>query len=478
MTRTCLSILALCLPATAMARPLSYEDAIARALDANPALRVAEKSLEQAEARFITSLGGFDPTLSLRGGYNTAQEIQFLPPFPDPFQTRRTSFNANASLSATAPTGTSATLESGIFNSNTFVETPDGDIEQRFFQPTFNFEVSQELLRGVRLAFNLQPINTARVQRSRAELEYEAARQDNLATVAQAYWNWVYLVDLVTIAELSLDVAKEQLRIGKARVDAGEAAPVEGTRLEAAKIQAETNLIQAANDAGDAADELLLLLGDNPGAPIEPASAPGEAPIIQLDLEAVTAVALEGNLDIGVARARVQEAEITLAVARHAMLPTLTANANAGLRGGSALGWSPAYDFLGQFPQFGISGVFSVPLGNRAAKGESRRANAELEAAQLQLGERERDVRGQVARQVRVIQAAATRISLADANARLAEQTLDAEEARYEAGRVLLQEVLDARRELDRTRVEAAKARTDFRVAEVELLRLQGRVED
>ena len=56
----------------------------------------------------------------------------------------------------------------------------------------------------------------------------------------------------------------------------------------------------------------------------------------------------------------------------------------------------------------------------------------------------------------------------------LVREILQAEEARHEAGRVLLQEVLEARVQAQRAEAEAVRTRTDFRVAEVEFRRIQG----
>jgi outer membrane protein TolC len=83
-------------------------------------------------------------------------------------------------------------------------------------------------------------------------------------------------------------------------------------------------------------------------------------------------------------------------------------------------------------------------------------------------------VRIAVAQQLRVLTAAATRIDLADVQVRLARQTLASEEAMHDAGRSLLQDVLEARAAVDSAEAAAVRARTDFRIATVELQRLQG----
>ena len=94
----------------------------------------------------------------------------------------------------------------------------------------------------------------------------------------------------------------------------------------------------------------------------------------------------------------------------------------------------------------------------------------------LTVRELERSIRSQVEQQVRALSTARRSVELADANHRLAEETLRAEEALAEVGRAIQKDVLEARTEVARTRAEAAKARTDYRLAQTELLRLQGQL--
>jgi outer membrane protein TolC len=68
-------------------------------------------------------------------------------------------------------------------------------------------------------------------------------------------------------------------------------------------------------------------------------------------------------------------------------------------------------------------------------------------------------------------------MELSDANLRLAQQTLEAEEALASAGRNIQRDVLQARTEVDRAKADAAKARTDYRLAQAQLLRLQGQLD-
>ena len=75
------------------------------------------------------------------------------------------------------------------------------------------------------------------------------------------------------------------------------------------------------------------------------------------------------------------------------------------------------------------------------------------------------------------LSSARERMELADVNLRLSESTLSAEEAKADAGRAILKDVLEAQTDVARKKAEAAKARTDYQIARAELLKLQGQLE-
>lgn len=470
------------------AEPLALDAAIEEALRTNPAVREAAEEVEKSGGDVRAAAGEFDPVLVADGGWNRILSRQRFGQFPDPFDILTDGWDAGLSLRGTAPTGTSATFSARFEESTSTIQLNEDDAllgqlfgddtVQKTFQPTFRVEIGQELLRGIRLASGMQRVRQAGEGRQLAELRYAAARQQAIADVSRLYWAWVYRAQVARIEAEGVRTAEEALRVGIARVDAGRAAPVERTRLEAALVQSQVEALNADNEAARARDELLVALGRRPGAVLDPVTEPGDAPEVPLDMDRAMAAAQEGSLDIAVAQAQVEIAEQALRDARHAMLPQLTASVNAGLRGFDDTSWADAFA-LGDslLPNVGVRGTFSMPLGNRAAAGAQQRASGEVARAKVAKERVEAQVLSQVAAQVRTLTSARTQVTLADANLRLAKETLAAEEARYDAGRALLQDVLEARAEVERLEAEAVRARTDFRVAAVEAQRLVGMLE-
>lgn len=468
------------------ARPLTYGDALAAAAETNPALVIARLASDQAGHDVVSALGRFDPTLAVSGGWNLTQQNQVRQEFSTLFLNRSEGFDARTTLNAQAPTGTTATLSAGVSRqvfSTDFRALGDATIDpgQIFSRqtvatwiPSVRLTLGQELLRGVRTSFNLQQVRQARERQTLSELETERARQQAIADVAAAYWNWVYAARLSEISRQSVAVAEENLRVGQARVAQGRAPQVEVTRLEAALVQAQAAALDADNGAAQAADALLLLMGQPPGQDLVPATPVGDVPLLVVDPEDAVDTALAGAADVRRAREALAAAEQGLRDARHALLPSLTATVTGEYSGAIPQGVEgvTAGDLM--VPSVTVGGALAVPLGNRAAVGFVRRAEAEVARRRTELSLAEAQLTSAVLQQVRVLEASARRVQLADANLRLARETLAADEALHETGRTLLQDVLRSRTEVERAEGEAMRARTDLRRAEVELLRLEG----
>lgn len=472
------------------AEPLTYEDALAAAVNANPQLRQAQALADQAADDVIAASGVWDPNLSLSGGYNRGQRGDVRAEFQTLFITDSEGWNTALSLSGTAPTGTSASLDVGLVRTTTQTDfqvygNPALDPSQffssesvGFYIPNLRMTLAQELLKGLRLKSNLSTVRQAKERQDQASLELERSRQQALADVARAYWSWVYLADLADISHQSVEVAEEAFRVGAAKVDAGESPPVEKTRLEAALVQAQAAAIDADQSAAQARDTLLLAMGRDPGQALDPASVPGKVPELDLDADQLVETALQEALDVRLARAQVDAARASVKDARHAVLPSLTANVSGGFNGAVPDGIDGDVGFFDLvLPSVDVGGTFSVPLGGRAARGARLRSESELVRQQETLAAAEAQVRANVQQQVRVLESAALQVRLADVNVRLARETLAADEALHAVGRAVLKDVLEARTELARAQGEAVKARTDFQVAVVELRRLLGRMD-
>jgi outer membrane protein TolC len=296
-----------------------------------------------------------------------------------------------------------------------------------------------------------------------------------LADTASAYWNTRTQYRLASIAEQGVQQAKEEQRIVYAKVEQGTLAPVERARVDALVIQAERELLTATDTAKNTEDSLLLLIGEGPGTPLTLSTEPAAPILVTLDLDTIERAAIENNAELLVARINENTTEMARIDARHRRLPQLDLNASYALIGYEPTQSAAATELFGaDLPEWSIGGTFSMPLLGRADRGAYLQQTALSARARSERISLERSIRSQVRTQARAVEGAAVQVSLASANLDLAEQTLTADRALVDAGRVIQKDLLESIRGVDDARTQLEQARGDYQLALIELERLKG----
>ena len=472
--------------------PLTYSEALGAVAAENGLVVRADYAHESATAWVRSARGLFDPTYTLTGTYD---QIRFDEISDDgfPVSGTRRPWSASTGLTGTTATGTTYSLHAGVGFLRSFasglqplydedgnqIGTAPYETQQAVYSSDVMVTLSQHLLRGVWMSYNLQSVRLARHAATTAQLVAEQVRQQAMADAAVQYWTWVSLERVLAIDEEAVETAAEALRVANLQVESRRLAPVERTRVESAWVAARAAVPTSAALATQARDALLVSMGRRPGEAIEPATEPGEPPVVTLDRDEVVARALENSVELAAARQTVATQDLALRAQRHGRLPLLDAFVSAGRTTGNEPTLEDAASGLfgdTAQPSYLVGATLTVPLGNRTAAGAAEAAAYDLSAAESAVIELEQRIAAGVAFQVALLEGAHERVDAADAAVRLASETLEATETLLAAGRAVTKDVLEARTALQRARVEAVRARTDWRVAHTELLRLQSNV--
>ena len=460
--------------------PLSYTDAVSRALEANPSLLAAREAVRSAEGSLLWARGAFDPVLGLSAADSstTSEGVSQFGPVYAQFG----GVSWGASLSQFLPTGTALGLDVSLSRERFRYELLESgtvwEPEDPQYQGSLAVSLSQSLLEGLKTSWNLQQVQEGRRAVTAAEAEARAALLQAVADTATAYWNLRYRQDLQEIAVEALAVAEEEARVVAAMVEAGRLAPVETSRVQAAVVQARSSLLEARGARHSAADALSVLLGEAPGTDWIAMSVPEAPAAVDVDEGRVVEAALAGNPGLEVARLAEEGARADLADARHGRLPDLDVTASAGLTGfedsyGGVMGEIAS----GTLPFWSVGAGLTVPLGNRADRGTLAAAGATLGGARIARESAERTLAEAVRTQVRAIEAGRESVEYAAANLEYCQTTLAAEKARQQEGRAIQKDVLEAERAVREAQAALARARTEYVLALTELGRLQGRIE-
>jgi len=338
--------------------------------------------------------------------------------------------------------------------------------------------LTQQLLEGAGRATNLAGRDAAVRARDAASLERRAQAARARVDAARAFRAVHVAREGVALAEQALDAAGTGATVVEALVGEGRLAPVEGTRARLARVQAEQALAQAVVAWEDAALALARALGESTSARTREVRWTGtcDAPADDLIEVLASPGALErlqdANADLGVARLRVDAARRRVEGARRAILPSLTANASAGLNGfepsvGASLGELAG----GSLPEWAVGATVQVPLGNRADRAALEQAEVDLARAELARAELARGVVQAHLANLRAWELGARAAQVGAAAEALAAEALTVEEARLAEGRGLVRDVTDARRARAQARLDRVRGAASCADAKIELLR-------
>lgn len=461
--------------ATAQAVTLSYPEALERALQANPTLASSDASLFAAEGALLAARGVFDPYLYGATGLMSSAS-QGTAQFGE-YSGETRVFYDQATLSWFAPTGTTFNLDWQHDRSAFRYEIAGfgSTVEDAQVATRLEARVTQALLQGWRMTYNLQSVRQARQDVDAARAVLATTRQQVLADTASAYWDLWAARRQVEVSEAAVEVAREEQRIVAAKVAAGALAAVEQLRVDALVVQAESDLVTARSTERFYADTLLVLMGESPGADLALATEPAEPAPVDIDEEAVVRGALAANPTLLTYALLEDQAKEDLRDARHGRLPEVNAVGSYALNGyestfGDALG-----ELMGRdLPEWTVGATVSVPLGNRVDRGAVMVAESAATSARLDREAYERTLAAAVRAQVAAIETASAQLALARANLALAERTLEAMRALQEVGRAVQKDVLEAIQGLDAARAGLESARVSYALAVVELERLKG----
>ena len=356
----------------------------------------------------------------------------------------------------TRPTLSTTTYATAGDSSNILTSSPGIRPQNIFSVPARGF-ADQDLMLMVPLSTGGrlgQNIIQAQRQGESAGLSVQAMRLTLDFQVTQTYARALLGQARVETAQARLTAEDEQIRVTGERVTVGRMAPVDLHREQAEQADARQALLAAQNDAALALVDLKALLGlaqesvltladtlDTPPADMSPPPA--------TVAEAVR-VAQSRRPEVAAALARTAAAQASVASARGAYSPQVYAIAM-----GDA--------------QFGVgSGHVGYTVGLTASlpllDGGQRQADVDAAAAQLRVAQTEADkARLQAARESAgawlTLQTATAQIGAAQTGLAAAQESYDLATLRYNAGKSLTAERLDALAALTRARGTLAEAK-------------------
>ena len=467
---------------------ISLQDAVDLALQNNLGISVERYVPWIAEANVLRTLSGAPPISGSVNALGTIPALSFDPIVTSTFSLDQKTIPVNNPLIAgtggSAAVGTFASLSThtaigdiqysqgfhtGTFFSATFNNTrgstsSTASFFDPFVQSNFVFVGSQQLLNGFGLLANEHYIRIAKVNKSIADQTLVQQVITSIFSVGNAYWELVFARGNVDVAKQEIALAEKTYSDNKKQVDVGTLAPLEIVQAEAQLATAQQALIVAQTTVLQDQLTLLNLIAKNPNSPILrnveiiPTDTADTAPpeVEKLPLEDLIREATTKRPDVLQAGLQIRGDDINVRATKNALLPVLTLSgeyATEGLGGTShpctfdpvkcpvpppqiltGLPTSLGDMFTGVYPEYNAQLSLTIPIRNRAAQASNVIATLEKRSDETNYQQVVNNAAIDVHNAQITLEQARITLAAAIKTRDLDQQTLDAEQKKYQVG--------------------------------------------
>jgi outer membrane protein TolC len=356
---------------------------------------------------------------------------------------------------------------------------------------------SQPLLRNFTIDSTRQQLLLSRKQREIVDVQLRQTLASTERTVRNAYWDLVYAIEFLDVQRQSLELAQENLRNTRARIEIGTTPPIDEIEPEAEVAQREEAVITAEAAIETAQDALRMLIFDTTdpdfwSTRIEPTDIPAFE-LLTSDTDAAVRRALEVRSDIEQSRKALEQSDITLTFLRDQTRPELNADfdyAVAGVGGTQLIRTGPiGGDVVDQnersfgavlgdlvsndFPTWNARLTFRYPIGQSSQEASLARARLQYNQTLTELRQQELQIVRQVRDAARQVQTNQQRVVTTRRAREFQERRLEAEQRKVLAGTSTNYLVLQAQRDLAQARNTELNAIIDYQRSVVDFATVQ-----
>jgi outer membrane protein TolC len=361
---------------------------------------------------------------------------------------------ANAGIQQGFSTGAQAALSFGntyqSVNALSYGYTP-------FSTSSLGLTVTQPLLRGFGMALNRRFIRIAGNERRIMSLLFQQQLIASVYGVIRLYTDFVALYEDEKVKQETVALAEKLYSDTKAQVDEGTLAPVEVTRANAQVFSTRQDLINARGLLQEQEAILKNVLtrrgNEDPEVraahiiPTDALTMPEKDEI--RPIQDLLSEALANRPDLGQARLQIENSQIGLEGAKSATRPEVdlvgvmqnnglagTVNPTALPNPGFAGGYGSVLDqvLARKYPTYGIGLQMTLPIHNRIAEADLARDELQLKQSQIRLRQFENQARLEVEDALIAMGRARSSYEAAVEARKLQEESLQAEQAKFEVG--------------------------------------------
>jgi len=408
---------------------LTLDDAIRMALSRNRVLRVTSYLRGISRANLLVARGAFDPAIVFnRSTSQSLDEASYTPPI---FETDKLD-SYGIGIQGLTPIGTQYLIGGTAYNErfpfNNFANN---------YQSNGGINITQPLLKGFGLGYNLAQVRIAKANRSISDLQYRQAAITTVTNVVVAYSNLELAHDALDVAQRTRDLARSLLEDNEKSYKIGSISRSDVIVARAQYAALEEPVLTSERQVHDAEDALRELIGEDVFFEDKPlfVLAPITTPEVRIDRKADLESALLKRPDYLIARQGIVADRATEAQAVNSVLPQVNFIGGYGYNGISSDFSSSRQQVWDRMnPSFSAGVAVTLPITNAVGRGNLRVARLTRRQAEEDLLRLGADIARQVAMAEGQIEVTRQRV-VADQKAyELEKQALDAEEKKKKAG--------------------------------------------
>jgi outer membrane protein len=499
---------------------ISLQDAVDLALQNNLAIVIERYTPWIAEASILHTLSGGAPLSGSVNSLGTIPTLSFDPQIASVFSMDQKTVPVNNPLTAgtggAAAFGAFATLNthttigdlqysqgfhtgtsfSASFNNVRGSSSSTATFFDPFVQSNFIFVASQQLLNGFGLLANEHFIRIAKVNKSIADQALVQQVITSITATGNAYWELVFARGNVEVAREEIALAEKTYSDNKKQVDVGTLAPLEIVQAEAQLASAQQALIVAQTTVLQDQLILLNLIAKDPNSPILraveiiPTDTADVAPpeVEKIPLEDLIKEATTKRPDVLQAGLQIKGDDINVRATKNALLPVLTLSgeyATEGLAGNTRLvttctpvppattctippqvftGLATALNqqFTGVYPEYNAQISLTIPIRNRAAQANNIIATLTERSDQANYQQIVNNTATDVHNAQITLEQARITLAAAIKTRDLDQQTLDAEQKKYQVGASTLFNIVSDQNTLASAESAVVRARVNL----------------
>lgn len=469
-------------PTNALTRPLSLKDCIRLGVAHNFDVQIEEKGVDVARHRLRQAYGDYDPVWSSSVNRGTSLAPGGIDDQNRRFAATKTERESVSSgLAGLGPTGLEYELGGELLDKH-----GTGPDDQGMVQPFENtgasaaLQLKQPLLKNAWIDEHRLNIQVGKKELKFSELAFRARLMEIVTRVEAAFYDLLLARESVKVQDEALRLVEELLAANRERIRLGVMAALDEKQAES-QVSAQRSLVLAAKRTASLQENLLKgLLSDNlaewKDVTIQPA---GELTAVMQPVQRSESWqrGLAMRPDLLQARTDLERLGYLAGYRFNQTLPQLDV---VGTYGHSSSGaeFSDAFGQIhrGSSPFHSYGLVLTVPLSGRSARESYRATKAEREQSTLRLRQLEQDILLQIDDAVKTVETNFERVGTTRQAREFADVALQAEQAKFENGKVTSFFVLQMQRDLTAARLEEVRALAEFNKALAQLALREGTV--